>query len=147
MRACRFIPTKANRRLKEINNELGALFKEIIGKREKAMKLGEAGDHGDNVLSMLLKSNHREIEEQGIRYGLSVEEVIEECKTFYFAGQESTSNLLTWTMILLSIHPSWQLRARQEVQQVFGDSKPHFDGLNRLKIVSIYIHLFLHIYI
>lgn len=103
------------------------------------MKLGggEEADPGHNVLSMLLKSNRREIQEQGIKYGLSTEEVIEDCKTFYFAGQESTSNLITWTMILLSIHPTWQLRASQEVKQVFGLNKPDFDGLYRLKIVSI----------
>lgn len=112
---------------------------DIIIEREKAMKLGNAED--DNLLSMLLKSNLKEIQEQGNKCGLSRDEVIEECKTFYFAGQESTSNLLAWTMVLLSIHPTWQLRAREEVLQVFGKNKPDYDGLNRLKIVSAYILL------
>lgn len=135
----RFVPTKVNRRMKEINNELGALFKDIIVTREKAMKVAGEGLDGccDNLLSMLLKSNQKEIEEEGIKYGLSTDELIEECKTFYFAGQESTSNLLSWTMILLSIHPTWQLRAREEVLQVFGNNQPDFDSINRLKIVSI----------
>lgn len=141
----RFIPTRANRRMKEINNELGVLFMDITRKREKAMKLGE-GNHGDNLLSMLLKSNDREIQKQGIRSGLSIEEVIEDCKTFYFAGQESTSNLLTWTMILLSIHPTWQLRASEEVKQAFGDNIPDFDGLNRLKIVTMILYEVLRLY-
>lgn len=125
--------------MKEINNELGALFKDIIVTREKAMKVAGEGLDGccDNLLSMLLKSNQKEIEEEGIKYGLSTDELIEECKTFYFAGQESTSNLLSWTMILLSIHPTWQLRAREEVLQVFGNNQPDFDSINRLKIVSI----------
>ncbi|KAI8539434.1 hypothetical protein RHMOL_Rhmol09G0183100 [Rhododendron molle] len=118
-----------------------ASLRAIVDRRLNAMKAGEASN--EDLLGMLLDSNLREIQEDnGIdskRIGrMSIDEVIEECKLFYFAGQENTSGLLVWTMVLLSRHPHWQQRATEEVLRVFGNNKPHFDGLNRLKIASIY---------
>lgn len=128
----RYIPTKANKRMKQVCIELQALLSGIITKREKAL---ETEVNNDDLLGILMESNSREIKEQGI--GLSIQEVIDECKLFYFAGSETTSNVLVWTMILLSLHPEWQTRAREEVLQVLGNKTPDLDGLNRLKIVRI----------
>ena len=100
------------------------------------MKEGEVGE--DDLLSVLLKANTREIKEQGNnkKAGMSIDDVIQECKLMYFVGQETSAQLLVWAMILLSIHPNWQMRAREEVRQVFGTHKPGYDGIIRLRIVS-----------
>ncbi|KAJ0026132.1 hypothetical protein Pint_07140 [Pistacia integerrima] len=86
----------------------------------------------------MLKSNLNELQEsQNSNGGMTTEDVFEECRLFYFAGQETTANLLTWTMVVLSMHMNWQERAREEVLQILGKNKPTFDDLNHLKIVSV----------
>ena len=51
-------------------------------------------------------------------------------------------------MVLLSINPDWQARARDEVLEVFGTEKPTFDGLTHLKVVSdVICHTCVCIYI
>lgn len=132
----RFLPTATNRRMNAIEREIRSLVRGIISKKEKAMRAAEATN--DDLLGQLLESNMREIKNRkgNKNVGMSINDVIEECKLFYLAGQETTSALLTWAVLLLSIHIEWQERAREEVLHVFGRNKPDMEGLNRLKIVS-----------
>ncbi|CAH1414653.1 unnamed protein product [Lactuca virosa] len=141
-----FMPTKSNRRMKEIGREVKAsITKIIINKRVTTMKEGESSS--DDLLGILLDSNYKEIKQQGDKnFGLSIDEVIEECKLFYFAGQETTANLLVWTMILLGQHTNWQDRARDEVLKVFGERKPDIDGLSHLKVINMILHEVLRLY-
>lgn len=136
-RVCRFLPTKLNRRMKAIDRDIEATLKPIIRKKEEAMKAGDGGTKND-LLGILLESSWKEIQLYGNNknVGMSIKDVIGECKLFYIAGQETVSDLLAWTMMLLSRYPNWQCCAREEVLQVFGNNKPDFDGLIHLKVVS-----------
>ena len=99
------------------------------------MREGESAK--DDLLGLLLESSMRETGGSGQSgTAMTIEDVIEECKLFYFAGMETTSVLLTWTMVVLGMHPEWQDRAREEVLSLFGKNKPDLEGFSRLKTVS-----------
>ncbi|KAM3684482.1 hypothetical protein ACB098_11G049600 [Castanea mollissima] len=109
----RFLPTKINKRIEEIDKELQVSLKGINTKREMAIKAGEAKT--DDLLGILLESNFKEIQERGSdeNTGMNLQDVIEEF-------------LLVWTMVILSRYPSWQARAREEALHVFGKSPQSF---------------------
>lgn len=67
---------------------------------------------------------------------ISVEDLVGECKTFYFTGQETTNSLLAWTVLVLAVHTDWQEKARTEVFEIFGDENPNSEGIAKLKNVS-----------
>ena len=121
------------------NKEIKTILQDLIGKRIQAMREGESTK--DDLLGLLLESSMRETGTSGQSgIAMTIEDVIEECKLFYFAGMETTSVLLTWTMVVLGMHPEWQDRAREEVVSLFGKNKPDLEGLSRVKTVSTLSH-------
>jgi len=127
--------------MKRINKEVTNTLRGIVKARQKAMEVGSSYVVKDDLLGLLLESNLKEQRENNSsqsKGGMTLEEVIEECKLFYFAGHETTANLLTWTIVALSMHQDWQEKVREEVLRIVGREKtPNFDDLSHLKNVSL----------
>ncbi|XP_060669466.1 cytochrome P450 CYP749A22-like isoform X2 [Ziziphus jujuba] len=109
---------------------------EIIKEREEKVTSGEEDSFGSDFLGLLLKAHHDANDSQRI----SLDDLVHECKTFYFAGQETTNTLLGWTVFLLAIHTDWQEQVRKEVLNLFGHENPNPDGIAKLKIQFTIIH-------
>ncbi|XWS08823.1 hypothetical protein CRYUN_Cryun40dG0033500 [Craigia yunnanensis] len=133
-----FIPTRKNKRRYDIDKEIKTTLRAMIHKKEQAIKNGEFRDN--DLLGLLLECKEQSDND------MNVEDIIEECKLFYFAGQETTANWLTWTLIILSMNPKWQEKAREEVLQICGMRIPSTDNINHLKVVSMIFHEVLRLY-
>lgn len=130
----RYLPTKFNKRLRETEKDMRAMFKAMIETKEEIKRVST--NKNSDLLCSMLASNTKQVQEQGPDSGLSLDDLIDDCKAFYLAGQNVTASLFIWTLVALSQHQEWQKKARDEISQVFGNNEPDFEGLSHLKVVS-----------
>ncbi|KAK9934968.1 hypothetical protein M0R45_022087 [Rubus argutus] len=130
----RFLRFSSESEIEKLEKVIRDSIIEIIKTREtKAMNEEEEDRFGRDFLGLLLKAHHDTNSNQRI----SVDDVVDECKTFYLAGHESTASFLAWTVFLLAHHTDWQEEARKEVLQLFGKQTPNPDGIAKLKTMSM----------
>ncbi|KAI5018400.1 hypothetical protein ZWY2020_043288 [Hordeum vulgare] len=132
----RFVPTKKNRRRHSLNKEIQNSLRRLIEINKKKC------EDTKNLLGLMLSASKTDNE-----FKMGIKEIIDECKTFYFAGKETTGNLLTWATLLLALHKEWQHKARDEVLQVCGKSEhPNEETVSSLKIVNMVLKETLRLY-
>ncbi|KAJ1296974.1 hypothetical protein BS78_01G342700 [Paspalum vaginatum] len=139
-----YLPTRRNLHVRRLNKQLRSKIMSIMQAR-LAAKGGDTasskrgGACGDDLLGLLLEAWTPQ-QQLGNGETLTTDEVIDECKTFFAAGQETTATLLVWAMFLLAVHPQWQDKVREEVLREFGThhdggEAPNADVLARLKLL------------
>jgi PHYB activation tagged suppressor 1 len=139
------LPTKKNRLQWSLDREIRRGLVTLIGHRSDEAAQDDDSELNDKGSSngfrdllglMINASDKKEEKKQEEARAMPVEDMLEECKTFFFAGKQTTTNLLTWATVLLAMHPDWQERARQEVLAVCGaDELPSKEHLPKLKTV------------
>ncbi|KAL7101741.1 hypothetical protein ACP275_08G073800 [Erythranthe tilingii] len=140
----RFLPSKYNREIKSLKGEVERLLMEIIQSRQDCVEIGRSSSYGDDLLGMLL--NEMQKKKSGDGFSLNLQLIMDECKTFFFAGHETTALLLTWTVMLLATNPSWQDKVRAEVRDVCGGAPPSPDQLSKLTTLNMVINESLRLY-
>ncbi|MQM17838.1 hypothetical protein Taro_050818 [Colocasia esculenta] len=103
-----------------LGKEIDEILLSIIESRKASVVSREAETFGpqEDLLGLLLEGNQRN--DGGKNKKLTERELVDECKTFFFGGHETTALALTWTLLLLATNPEWQTILRQEVEEVIG---------------------------
>ncbi|KAF6164530.1 hypothetical protein GIB67_025356 [Kingdonia uniflora] len=147
----RFLPTKDNTTSWKLDKEVKKSLIKLIErqKRNSCLEISNIG-HPKDLLGLMIKAGTKEIRSSSPTppiWAVTVNDIVEECKTFFFAGKQTTSNLLTWTTILLAMHPEWQQLAREEVVKVCGARDiPTKDDVTKLKTLSMILNESLRLY-
>ncbi|HJK90713.1 MAG TPA: cytochrome P450 [Polyangiaceae bacterium LLY-WYZ-15_(1-7)] len=115
------VPTARNRRFQRAVATLDRVAYRLIDARlaaRSATRTAAPEEDGDDVLSMLVEAR----DEDG--QPLPRKQIRDEVITLLAAGHETTSNALSWTLMLLSKHPEAMRRLREEVDAVLGERPP-----------------------
>lgn len=134
-----FLPTRFNRETKQRRKQVENVLLEIIQARRNSVHAGCSVSYGTDLLGLMLAETERSL-------NLTNEQLMDECKTFFFTGHETTALLMTWTMMLLASSPEWQNKARAEALEVCRGKHPSAADLPKLKILAMVLNESLRLY-
>ncbi|KAI3463379.1 hypothetical protein Pfo_020042 [Paulownia fortunei] len=144
----RFLPTKKSRISWRMEKEIRKSLLNLIDQRRRQNSSCQVvSDKCPNDLLELMIRAADEMSHSNNSLAITANDIVEECKTIFFAGKHTTSNLLTWTTVLLAMHPQWQEQAREEVLRVCGArDTPTKNDLAKLKMLGMILNESLRLY-
>jgi cytochrome P450 len=128
-------PTPENRRIWAATRTIEGFMLPLIRERRAA-----GIDHQD-ILSDLIMAKDEETGTQ-----LTDREIMNELKTLFGAGHETTALMLTWTLYLLATHPEIQEKLQAEVDGVLNGREPTLDDLKQLPYTEQVINESMRLY-
>lgn len=143
----RFLPTKRNMNSWKLDKEIKKSVTKLIERRkENCCGYEELAEKSPkDLLGLMIQASNSSPSSSSSN--ITVHDIVEECKSFFFAGKQTTSNLMTWTTVLLAMHPQWQVQAREEVLRVCGARGiPTKDDVVKLKTLSMILNESLRLY-
>ena len=128
------VPTPGNLRYRRALRTLDGFIEGIIAGRRQT-----GGDRGD-LLSMLMLARDEDGSAMDDRH------LRDEAVTLFLAGHETTALALSWTWMLLSLHPEADARLAEELRIVLDGRTPAFDDLPRLRYTQAVVEESLRLY-
>ncbi|CAM5315448.1 cytochrome P450 [Streptomyces abikoensis] len=120
------LPGAANLRYDRARARLRRTIDGVVSGRR-----GDPADHGD-LLSSLQGTTGDPGSPAG-QEGFTGPELTDQILTFFFAGTETTANVLAWALYLLARHPETESRVRSEADAL-ADAPPAFADLSALEV-------------
>ncbi|KAG8762579.1 hypothetical protein FRC11_008701 [Ceratobasidium sp. 423] len=118
----KFFPDEATKTVAASHKVIYGMCRELVEtKREAVLREMEGGDktqYAKDLLSRLLRSNLSTDLPESQR--LSDDSLMDNINTMLFAGSDTTSLSLAWTLFLLATHPDYQTSLREELTTFQG---------------------------
>ncbi|CAI9103164.1 OLC1v1001610C1 [Oldenlandia corymbosa var. corymbosa] len=133
----RHLPTKSNRKAWALAKEIKELILNVVKERTKA-------GYEKDLLQMVMETARNE---EFIRSHEELDRfIVDNCKTIYFAGYESTAISAAWCLMLLAANPEWQERVRSEVVDTCRGRVPDAESIRTMKSLTMVINESLRLY-
>jgi cytochrome P450/NAD(P)-dependent dehydrogenase (short-subunit alcohol dehydrogenase family) len=129
-----WLPTPDNAAFRRARATLDRLIVSLIAARRAS-----GAQHGD-LLDALLEAR----DEDG--QPMPPQELRDEAVSIFFAGHETSANVLTWTTYLVSSHPEVLERLREEADRVIGDRLPTIDDVPKLEYATAVLRESMRLY-
>jgi cytochrome P450 len=123
----RWLPLKGQRTFRKARTDLERITEILVAQR----KVNPSAT-GDDVLTRLLASTAKETDKR-----VGDRRMRDELVTLLLAGHETTASTVGWTLNLVSQHPKVRQRLHDEAVEVYGDARPSYEDLNRLRYTNM----------
>ncbi len=133
------VPTPRALTFRRDRDMLNTVVFGIIEERHRLIAAGHATSQ--DLLGMLMAVKDEETGER-----MSDAQLRDEVMTIFLAGHETTANVLTWTLMLLSQHPSVFQKLTAEVDSVLQGRDPAFEDLGKLRYTLMVIEESMRLY-
>jgi cytochrome P450 len=130
-----WVPTKRNFAFKKAMNDLNKIIYQIIEKRR------QNPEDKDDLLAMLMNARDEETGE-----GMTDLQLRDEILTLFVAGHETSATSLSWILILLSKHPEWMQKCKQEIDSVLGNRLPELEDMMQMPTLKRVIEEAMRLY-
>ncbi|RVW14992.1 Cytochrome P450 714A1 [Vitis vinifera] len=135
-----YIPTKSNREIWRLEKEIDSMILKVVKERIETTQ-------EKDLLQMILDAAKTYGDEDKLSTNVAADRfIIDNCKTIYFAGHETTATAASMALVLLAAYPDWQARARAEVLETCSDGVPDADMLRRMKMLTMVVQETLRLY-
>jgi len=145
----RFFRTETDKKIRIMNEEVDAMLLKLVNDRRAQTELG--GLYEKDLLQLILESA-ASLSTDMPQYKHKTDRfILDNCRNIYFAGSETTALTVSWTLMLLSLHPEWQERIRAEIVEVCGDRELYhclkdMDTVRKFKTLTMVILESLRLY-
>ncbi|KAG9443319.1 hypothetical protein H6P81_014659 [Aristolochia fimbriata] len=133
----RYIPNESNREAWRLDREIRLSIMKVFKEREKRPVKG-----GKDLLQVILNS----VRDGAISKRSARSFIVDNSKTVYFAGHETSATTVSWVLLLLAKHPDWQHRVRAEIKEVCQGQDPDADMISKLKLLTMVIQETMRLY-
>ncbi|KAL2897998.1 hypothetical protein RDABS01_039780 [Bienertia sinuspersici] len=143
----RFLNTKVQKDVKSLETEIETLIWEAV--QERVQECSKRCSSEKDLMQWILEGA---MNDQDLNKDSSKQLIVDNCKNIYFAGHESTAVAASWCLMLLALHPEWQDKIRDEVNQLceYNDHHnlqvPDVETLVKMKSVTMVIQEALRLY-